>query len=319
MDGLREKELMKPKRVACLLAIFPFMVACSGIFASPGTDTPAATTTRPAATTPSTVSATAEPTQPPATLAPSETPGQITAAPLPASETPEPTFPPATEPAQVPEGILILTPGPGSRLISPIRVSGMADSTFEQALAVRLVLDDGSELNVVPAQIAAELGERGPFEAEVPFTIGEERQAFIQVFVTSARDGGITHLAAVGVSIAPSGLENIVAVEPHPERIVILEPALGATVSGGLVHVRGFGWASFEQNLVIEVYEEMGNLTGRQAVTVQSPEMGQPGPFSADVPYNIQTAGAGRVVVRDPSPAFDGDVHLSSVEVRPEP
>lgn len=223
------------------------------------------------------------------------------------------------EPWQVPEAILILSPGPGSRLISPIRVSGMADPTFEQALAVRLVLDDGSELNVIPAQIAAELGERGPFEAEVPFTVGEERQAFIQVFATSARDGGITHLAAVGVSLAPDGPENIIPVGPHPERIVILEPAQGADISGGVVHVEGFGLASFEQNLVIEVYDEMGNLVGGQPVTVQSPEMGQPGPFSADVPYNIQTAGAGRVVVQDPSPAFDGDVHVSSVEVRLEP
>jgi hypothetical protein len=195
----------------------------------------------------------------------------------------------------------------------------MADSTFEQALAARLVLDDGSELNVVPAQIVAELGERGPFEAEVPFTIGEERQAFIQVFATSARDGGITHLAAVGVIIAPGGPENIVPVEPHPEQIVILEPHQGASISGGVVHVQGFGRASFEQNLIIEVYDEMGNLAGSQPVTVQSPEMGQPGPFSVDLPYNIQAAGAGRVVVRDPSPAFGGDVHLSSVEVRLEP
>ncbi|HEY5573086.1 MAG TPA: Gmad2 immunoglobulin-like domain-containing protein, partial [Anaerolineales bacterium] len=141
----------------------------------------------------------------------------------------------------------------------------------------------------------------------------------IQVFATSARDGGITHLAAVGVSIAPSGPENIVAVEPHPERIVILEPAQGASISGGMVHVEGFGLASFEQHLLVEVYDEQGSLAGSQPVTVQSPEMGHPGPFSADVSYNVQTAGAGRVVVRDPSPAFNGDVHLSSVEVRLEP
>lgn len=309
---------MKPKKVTCLLAILPFLVSCSRIFAVPGTSTPTQTTPA-TATAPPTDSPTAAPTQLPVTTVPSATIPDVTATPLPATETPQPTLPPVTEPWQIPEAILILIPGPGSRLISPIRVSGMADPTFEQALAVRLVLDDGNELSVVPAQIAAELGERGPFEAEVPFTIGEERQAFIQVFATSARDGGITHLAAVGVSIAPSGPENIVAVEPHPERIVILEPAQGASISGGMVHVEGFGLASFEQHLLVEVYDEQGSLAGSQPVTVQSPEMGHPGPFSADVSYNVQTAGAGRVVVRDPSPAFNGDVHLSSVEVRLEP
>ncbi len=83
--------------------------------------------------------------------------------------------------------------------------------------------------------------------------------------------------------------------------------------------VEGFGLASFEQTLVIEVYDEMGALVGQQPVTVESAEMGQYGPFHGEVSYQVETAGAGRVVVRDPSPAFGGDVHLSSVEVRLAP
>lgn len=318
---------MKMRKLIYLLAIFPLLLGCSLSFRPQATGTPAPTAA-PTLTAPSTDSPTVQATAPPttpgsaiATATPTATetsqPATATAA---ATQTPQPAIATATlEPAQVEEAILILSPGPGSRLTGPIRISGMADATFEQSLAVRLVLDDGSELNIVPVQIAADLGERGPFEGEVPFTIAEQRQAFIQVFSTSARDGGITHLASVGVTIAPDGPENIVPVEPHPERIVIQHPAPGASISGGRVQVEGFGRASFEQNLVIEVYDEMGQIVGQQAVTVQSAEMGQYGPFSGEVSYNIQTAGAGRVVVRDPSPAFGGDVHLNSVEVRLEP
>jgi hypothetical protein len=78
-------------------------------------------------------------------------------------------------------------------------------------------------------------------------------------------------------------------------------------------------WASFEQTLVVELYDEQGALLASQPILVNSLEMGQPGPFHAELNYNVNAPGAGRVVVRDPSAAFAGDMHVSSVEVRLEP
>jgi hypothetical protein len=242
---------------------------------------------------------------------------------------PAPTEPPTVVPTEAAtaagpgglpnEAILILEPGPGSRVTSPVRVSGIADPVFEQSLGVRILLEDGSALAVGPAQIEAGLGERGPFTVDVPFNIEGERQGFIQVFSVSARDGGILHLNAVGVTLAGTGESQIRTVEPHPERIVIFEPRLNAEISGGTVHVDGFGLASFEQTLLVEVLDEEGAVVGSQAITVQAPELGQPGPFVADVPYSVTGSGPGRLVVRDLSPAFIGDVHQSSVEVNLAP
>jgi hypothetical protein len=146
-----------------------------------------------------------------------------------------------------------------------------------------------------------------------------ERQAFIEVSTSSPRDGGLTHLASVIVTLADSGSPSIVPVTPHPERIVILQPTLRATISGGVAHVSGFALASFEQTLVVEVVDEQGQVVGSQPLIVDAPELGQPGPFSVDVSYTLTTAGAGRIVVRDPSVAFAGDVHLASVEVHLAP
>lgn len=237
----------------------------------------------------------------------------------PSAVTPSPTPAASLTAAAVdgaPEAILLLEPGPASRVSSPLRVAGMADPTFEQNLVVRILLRDGGEVALSPTTIQAELGQRGHFEVEIPFSIDETQNAFIQVFDQSARDGGTIHLATVGVILVPSGPDEIVPVEEHPEVIQILAPLFGAELSGGLVHVEGFGLASFEQTLVVEVYGEDGDLFGSVPLIVAAPDLGLPGPFEADVPYSVDREQAGRIVVRDPSPAFAGDIHVSSVEVR---
>jgi hypothetical protein len=195
----------------------------------------------------------------------------------------------------------------------------MADSTFEQNLVVRILLDDGSQLAQTPTTIQSELGQRGDFQVEIPFSVSGERQAFIQVFSSSPRDGGITHLASTGVLLADTGQADIRSIEAHPEQIQITNLAPGDSLSGGVAHVEGFALASFEQTLVVDILDQEGSVVGSQPLTVDSPEWGQPGPFQADVPYSVTTSGAGRIVVRDPSPAFTGDVHLASVEVKLNP
>jgi hypothetical protein len=246
------------------------------------------------------------------------------------SETPTPAWSPtpgaspvtsvtAEAPVLPDEAILIQEPGPGSRVKSPVRVVGFADPTFEQNLEVRIVAADGTELAHMPMSIQADVGQRGKFELEIPLQLGAEQNIFIQVFATSPRDGGLTHLSSTGVMFSPGGLENISVQEPHPERIAIFQPQPGAAISDAVVHVEGFALASFEQTLVVEVFNQDGKIVGSQPVTVQAPDLGQPGPFSADVAYSVSEPGPGRVVVRDPSPAFGGDVHLNSVEVNLEP
>jgi len=307
---------MKARFFLVFCLIFLSQAACS-LFAGGGetTEPPVQETPPPSTQLPATA--------PPPTVEPSSTTGAPAAT---ATQPVEATQPPQASPTQeeLPdprgeEAILILQPGPGSRVTSPIRISGMADSTFEQNLVIRLVLDDGTELAQAPTTIQSELGQRGPFELELPFEVSEERQAFIQVFDSSARDGGLLHLASVGVLLTPGGPAEILTVEPHPERIEILQPLPGGTVNGGVVHVEGFALASFEQTLLIEILDVDGNVIGQQPVIVNAPDLGQPGPFSADIPYDTSISGPGRVLVRDLSPAFGGEAHAASVEIQLQP
>jgi len=263
--------------------------------------------TAPPAPTP--VSTPAPATSAPAAAAPTSPPA--------ASATPEPVATPTVMPLRPAreEAILILEPGPGSRVTSPLRVAGIADTTFEQALVVRLVLDDGSLLALEPTTIQTEMGTRGPFEVDVPFELAGERSALLQVYSASARDGGLTHLSSVGVLLAHSGPADIRPAQARPEQLQILQPRLIDHISGGIAHVEGFGLASFEGTLLVQIYDVDGNQVGSQSIIVQAPEMGVPGPFVADVPYTVSAEGPGRVVVVDPLPVFDGVGHIASVEV----
>lgn len=235
---------------------------------------------------------------------------------LPQAPSPTPTSP-STPSGD--EAILILEPAPGSRLVSPLHVAGVADPTFEQTLGVQVVLDDGKVLAIGPVYIEAEAGQRGPFGVDIPFEIQGERQAFIQVFSVSPRDGGTTHENSVGVVLIDSGDPSISTISDYPERIAIFQPTSNSQVAGGTVHVEGFALASFEQTLVVEVHDMNGEVVGLQPVTVNAPDLGLPGPFSVDVTYTVDQAGPGRIVVRDVSPAFDGDVHRASVEIELSP
>lgn len=239
------------------------------------------------------------------------TAGPAATAPLPPTETPA---------AGPEETIMILEPGPGSRAVSPLHVAGWSDPTFEQALSVRLLSFDGDEIGPqVPVQILADVGQRGPFSVEIPFAVSEERNALLQVLSYSPRDGGVTHLSSVGVTLLPGGAASLVARPAYPEQIDVLQPGPGSTVSGGVLHVEGVAVASFEGTLVVELYDEAGGLLASEPLIVDAPDMGLPGTFSINLAYSLVSAGPGRVVVLDPSPAFDGVNHLSSVDVQLEP
>ena len=235
---------------------------------------------------------------------------------------PAPTEPP---PADLPEeAILILTPGSGSRLVGEVHVEGIADPTFEQNLVVQVVALRQGQSDVIaqqPVTIQAELGQRGPFAADIIFNFeGDvDQPGELRVSSSSPRDGGLIHLATAQVTLAASGLPDIRTADPHDELVVITSPSPGATVNGGVVRVEGVGLASFEQTLLVEIYNPDGHSISRGPVTVAAPDYGNWGPFYADLLYSVSAPEPGRIVVSDPSPAFGQTLHLASVEIQLEP
>ncbi|MDW8098301.1 MAG: LysM peptidoglycan-binding domain-containing protein [Anaerolineae bacterium] len=157
----------------------------------------------------------AAPAMPTPTLAvstPTPTPGMA----LPTTPRPQPeAVTQVTAPIAVPppgpcacdEVISILSPAPNQTVVSPVVVTGLA-SAFEQQITVRILDESGAEVGLGVGFIDADMGQRGPFTATVPFAVPLNTQfGRIQVYSVSPRDGAVEHLSSVTIRLQGLDLE----------------------------------------------------------------------------------------------------------------
>jgi hypothetical protein len=264
------------------------------------------------------------PAAPPSATAPSTAaPGETSTTTVP----PTPTLP-GPEPR---EAIVILEPGGVSSVASPVRVAGLAEPTFEQNLVIQITDGDGAVIATEPTTIQAEAGTGGPYAVEVAFTVAADQPGRISVFHASPRDGGLVHLASVEVTLLAGGAAAVTPGGPQPEFHQILAPAPLAEVSGGSLHVSGFSAYVFEGTLNLALCGEGGsgapdpicgtadNVLATGFTTLQAPDIGQPGPYEADLAYTITGPVQARLAVFSYSARDGGLVHLTSVPVNLRP
>jgi len=121
--------------------------------------------------------------------------------------------------------------------------------------------------------------------------------------------------AGVGLTGQPT-TPNPTVVPGQPqvvEAVLILTPGNNSSVASP-VRVSGDADPTFEQNLVIEITDASGAVIAKQSTTIQGIGAVR-GPFDAQVPFNVSTAGPGRISVYSTSPRDGGLVHLASEEV----
>lgn len=264
------------------------------------------------------------------TVFPTVSPPPFPTATTPATLVPGPTD---TAPAVSPtppteqEAILLLEPGPGSSVASPVHVAGEADPTFEQNLVIQVTGVDGAVLATEPTTIQADAGQRGPFAADVSFSVTADQAGRISVYSTSARDGGLVHLASAEVTLLASASPVLNPAAPHPEVHMLVQPAPQADVAGGTLHLEGVSEYVFESTLAVVLCGEGGsgapdricgtsdNVLASGSTLIQAPDVGQPGPFQADLPYTVSGPTHARLAVYSTSPRDGGLLHLSSREV----
>ena len=106
---------------------------------------------------------------------------------VPSQPTIVPSWPTATPPAAgTEEEIVIQAPGRGVTITSPVIVSGLAASPFEQNVTVVVLDAAGGRIGQAAAIITGEYGQRGPFKATVPFALPANSQpGRIQVYTTA--------------------------------------------------------------------------------------------------------------------------------------
>ncbi|MCL5429541.1 MAG: Gmad2 immunoglobulin-like domain-containing protein [Chloroflexi bacterium] len=257
----------------------------------------------------------------PATVEASATPqaatGVLTAAPQ------QPTV---SESGPALESIIILQPGPNSSIYSPVTVQGQSRPTFEQNLVIAIYGEDGSLLAQQPTTLDSPMGEPGNFNVETPFTVDHEQPGRVSVFETSAMDGGIIHLSSVEVTLW-LGMNVIAPPNLGLESIDIQSPLPMAEISGGSIQVNGYSDYYFESNLGLMLCGAFGsgspndlcgtedNILASGNAIIDSPDMGQPGPFTGELTYSITEPTPARIVVFAASPRDGGWLHVSSIPI----
>jgi hypothetical protein len=232
---------------------------------------------------------------------------------------------------QLPEAILIAAPGLTSAIVSPVSVSGQADPTFEQNLVAKVSGEDGLLISSKPTTIQAEAGKRGAFSLSLAFKVTKEQAGRVAVYSLSPKDGGLIHFSSVEVTLKLNGTASIQPGQQKNEVLLITQPAAAASASGGKLHVEGWSGPVFENQVVVILCGEGGsgkadpfcgtvdNILARVPVTIQAPDVGQPGPFSVDLIYKVSKAVSGRVAVYYTSPRDGYLLHLASVPVQLKP
>jgi hypothetical protein len=238
----------------------------------------------------------------------------------------------ATPAAALPaEAIAIQQPAPGSAVASPLLISGLADPAFEQTLVIRITAEAGQPLTTVPTIIAADVGQRGPFEAEVQFSVPADQPGRVSVYTTSARDGGIEHLSSVEVTLLASGPPTVLITEPRAEAFIVNAPQPFETFRGGVLRFSGQSEHVFENQLGVMLCGEGGsgdpdaicgtadNVLARGVVSVRSPDTGQPGPFDGELAYSVSAPTRARLALFITSPRDGGLTHVVTRMVVLEP
>ncbi|MGB9722918.1 MAG: Gmad2 immunoglobulin-like domain-containing protein [Chloroflexia bacterium] len=152
--------------------------------------------------------ATPTPTPPPATPAvPTVGPKATSAVPAPTAgieATPAPT--------PVPNEIRLESPSPGAVVFSPVEVRGWVRmSPFESTLLGRVLDGQGNVLGQGPIQVAAEMGQPGPFSGQIFFQVSIAGPGRVEVLEVSPKDGAVMTSAAVEVVLNPGGRIEIPA------------------------------------------------------------------------------------------------------------
>lgn len=135
---------------------------------------------------------------------------------------------------------------------------------------------------------------------------------------------------------APTQAETAVSTTPPgparpAETIAIFDPKPSQPIQGGELQVSGYSEYFFESNLSLALCGEGGsgeshpvcgtadNVLAQGNATIEAPDIGQPGPFSGSLSYQVEGTVNARLVVYAQSARDGGLLHASSVVVELNP
>lgn len=295
--------------------------------ASGPTETPAAPTgpadTVPPAATPAPLQETESPPRASTTVRVTFAPSASATAARPPSRTPTTTRTrwPSRTPTITPTptlpagGVQIFQPGPGSKVTSPLVVSGSILPGDSKRVRLELIGEDGSLLvrKVLTYQHTG--GARVSFYEELEFELpGMAEAGRLQVSSEDAY-GRTVVLGSSELLLLSMGEADINAPGDLMEDIVIRQPGAKTLIQGGTLTVAGLARPRGSGLLDIRLVASDGKVVGYgSAVIGPAGEQGY-GRFSVEITYSVQSPTWVRLTIAETSLRIPGAVQVNSLEV----
>lgn len=249
---------------------------------------------------------------PSSTPAPSQTAAATTAASTATSTTiPSPT---ATNTPAEPEpeiiAITIAAPGPDSQVLSPIQLQALLQPGPGRLVRTELAGSDGRLLARTLLRM-----EGIALDYEISFEVREAEAGRLSLSVEDEY-GRMRELASVALTLLPpGGAQSIQA--PDMESVLIVDsPQEGASISGGVIEVRGEARGSSTRPLTIQVVTRAGRVLATADVYTDAAGADGYSPFAVDLNVAVDEESRVLVVVSRSGGEIPGLWFLYSREVQ---
>lgn len=217
---------------------------------------------------------------------------------------------PQPQPIVVPPAVEINSPAVGDELTltAPVQVTGRAAGVAEGSVMVRVLDNLGNVLDEVRAEVTQPTDSNGTWLWAVDLNVtpaAEGRWGTVFAYAPAPTDGVVQAADGVNVRLGPSG---------RPQYVTISDPLPYAQVAtDGGVKVAGLGGALFENNVVVQALDDVGNVLVTVPTTMQTEDVGGEGEWSVTLPLNY--TGRGKLMAFSTSPEDGSTIAEFVVEV----
>lgn len=227
-------------------------------------------------------------------------------------------FQPEASPTPIPvvlplEELVILEPGDGSHVTSPFQIKGYLRSGGHREVTLRLLDGQGKPIAEASARLRA-IGDQPYFfitslEFEMDTVAGAAR---LEVRASNPTGGQIDHLASVRLTLLSLGPGQVHPVIRGPERITILEPPTGSTLSPGAIDIRGTAWSDSWTPLSIQLSTSSGELIAEGTAVLYAPGLGQLGLYETHLTFQLDTPTDAHLLVCEVTAELLQPIHCAS-------
>jgi len=198
-----------------------------------------------------------------------------------------------------------------SKVVSPIQLYMEVISGASQRVQVDLYGEDGRLLGRLARKVLT-TGKGAVVSVRIPFETRAAAELGRLTVSTLDKEGRIQSLNSLRLLLLSTGVNELNPVGDPAEPVLVVEPLAEATVSGGVVTVKGDIWPFNLQPVVLELVDSEGKSLGLRLLSVSDI---RPQLFESTIPYKVDEPTSVRLVIRQDDDRMPGVFYIFTREI----